>query len=66
MSYWELLKRFRFQIPCILFELQRPEFVWDSRILAMTAYCLHDFLCPEMWMIKVFPNYLRFIGEPYE
>lgn len=68
MSYWKLLKRMRFSISCFLFEIQKPDFIWNSLVLGMTAYRIHDFLCPEMWMIRVFPNYLRFnylrfIGE---
>ena len=60
MNWWLFIKRYRFNISCILFEIQRPDFVWSNLMLANLAYRLHDLLCPEMWMIRIFPRYLDF------
>jgi hypothetical protein len=60
MGYWNFLKRFRFSIPCIMFELQGPDIIWNGRIRACIAYHLHDFLCPEMWMVRINSKYLVF------
>lgn len=56
---WKELRRVRFKIPCFLFEMQVPGFIWSNIILGIIAYHLHDFLCSEMWMIRFFPRYLE-------
>lgn len=55
---WKTFKRVKFKIPCFLFEMQAPSFVWNSLTLGIIAYRLHHFLCPEIWMLRFFPKYL--------
>jgi len=55
----KILERVGYKIPCFLFEMQAPRFVWSNLVLGAIAYHLHDFLCPEMWMIRFFPRYLE-------
>lgn len=57
-TYVQTLRRVNFKLPCFLFEQQFPHLVWDSSVLGRIAYRLHDLLCPEMWMIRLFPRWL--------
>lgn len=57
-TYLQTLRRVKFKIPCFMFEQQIPHFIWDSQMYGYIAYKLHDLLCPEMWMIKIFPRWL--------
>lgn len=48
MSWTKFLRKYIFTPQCLLFELQKPDFVWDSEILGPIAYKIHLWTCPEM------------------
>ena len=57
-SFVKELRRQHYCFPCFLFEMQRPHLVWRNNLLGWWAYVLHDLLCPEMWLIRMFPRWL--------
>jgi hypothetical protein len=61
-TIFEYARRVGFwKLSCICFEFQIPNFVWEH--FWHFAYRLHDLLCPEMWMIRIFPKYLDKLEE---
>ncbi len=58
MSWLSFLKKEKFNIMCILFELQKPGFMWDSELLCPIIYHFHEFVCFDM-------IFIRFMGMKY-